>query len=106
MNKVVCVFSRKTGCRCIRRTYEVLEPVSANLDVVRRLEWIHKVLDEHRWTTKLAAVDYEDVVVLSEHHGAMACYTTYVETTANPRVNLNKFSVLITTEPDGYATIR
>jgi len=52
------------------------------------LEWIHKVLDEHRWTTKLAAVDYKDVVVLSEHHGAVACYTTAPETTANPRVNL------------------
>jgi len=81
----------------IGHSYGVSEPIRADLDVLSGLEWIYKVLDEHRWTTQLTGVDPEDVVVLAEHHGAVARTSPY-ETLSKPHVNLQSQTTCIVTK--------
>jgi len=71
------MFNFTVGCG----TYNIIQSVSANLNLVSRLEWIYKVLDEQRRTIELTGVDPEDVVVLAKHHGACACPSRYETTT-------------------------
>jgi len=57
------------------------------VDVVSRFEWIDEVFDEYWRTIQLTGVDSDDVVVLTEHHGAGARTSRY-ETPTKPHVHL------------------